>query len=232
MPEVQGQQLDTRTPPLASLKDESDEWLSALACMRKHPRSWKATQAVQELAGKLNVSPKTAERKLEKLAETCYEGQQANLYYVVDYIESLKDSVTPVTFVWHQKYDETQFLVKIAAGESELYATEAQRSKIFVVETEWFMVVKSMPTALGYDHDCDRNNFMYIQGSFSTNLRTADSNTGEAIALVLRSVPLPPAKVGGLFKNKSGLQKQMKLAQISKANDSSSHGSHHKGLQQ
>ena len=162
--------------------------------MRRHWNTSKSTAAVQELAGELQQSQRTAGRHLDATAEISLRTQEAHLQQLQKYVWRMQQAhlAKPLALFVRIGFDETPMKLRVATEDDNLGF--AQLSKIFAVESSWSLLLED-----ARDSAQDESSLLILQGQFSHSVRASDSTSAESVAAVLQSCPRPTGGIEELF---------------------------------
>ena len=97
-----------------------------------------------------------------------------------------------------QRYDETSARVRLSYSLQE--TAEPSTAKLFVIESQWCLLVK----IVGADAEAlpETLRYVFIHGAWGRSLRAADNTSAPAIAGVLKSTPHPDSEDVHLFRHR------------------------------
>ena len=172
--------------PNAAEQAQDDHENAMVACLLKHRRTAQGALAINELAGILGCSAKTARRHLAATAEQMSRAQLELLSRACLYAESLVSvgAYKISGFFEIQAYDESPLRVRVAWDSSG--SAPNQLAKVFVAHTQWILLLQKVPTNASEDLE-----FLMLHGLMSPSVRAGDSTSAEGIAAVVSQFPRP-----------------------------------------
>ena len=185
-------------------EEQHDTPLARAALILRGPIATRPSCSLDEISAQHNLSRSALERQLHAVAEASIQHQVSTHDSILRFVSTMHraKALQPVAYVSHILFDETPLPATVRFQTANLETEKAtERSKLFVVEHQWQMLLKWLqptswpdPSPVNNKHPLSNEQFTLIVGKSSPALRAAQRTTGEGIhAVLVHTVPEPAA---------------------------------------